>query len=105
MPSSIGMAIGPTRPPNHKMIKPSTPPKLSAVRAITMLTAMNVKTVNRPMNSSVLEAISRPPRQTAGRMSRVTTDEIALASEPVMAMVWANIPARTSPTRPAGSSS
>ena len=43
------------------------------------------------------------PRQTAGRMSRVTTEEMALASEAVIAMVWEKIPASTSPTRPAGS--
>src|SRR5699024_2029346 len=51
-PSSIGIAIGPTRAPNQAMSSPSTPPKLSAVSAMAIDRTINKNVVSRAMYSS-----------------------------------------------------
>ena len=103
MPRSIGIATGPTSAPNHVMMRPSTPPNESDVSAMAIDRTMNSTVETRPAMSSVRAASCPRPRRRAGMMSRTTTEEMALASDDVMAMVCENMPARTRPMRPAGS--
>ncbi len=70
--------------------------------ATTMLMVMKTTVQIRAMSSPVAGGRFLAPRTSAGMMSRVTTAETALASDDAMAIVWENIPARVSPTRPAG---
>ncbi|GAA4835593.1 hypothetical protein GCM10025787_14390 [Saccharopolyspora rosea] len=101
-PSIIGIEIGPISAPTQATTIPSTPPRPSAQNAITTLSATNPTVRTRPARSDAASPNPLARRQILGSTSRVTTAEIAVASEAAMAMVCEKTPTSTSPSRPGG---
>ena len=75
--SGIGIAIGPTSAPNHRMISPSTPPKLSAVSAMPIDRAMNSgrcgRVVGRCVARTTPAAPMMPPTKKRAEGGRLRT--------------------------------
>src|SRR5476651_355922 len=101
-PNSMGMEIGPTRPPNQMINSSSTPPKWLALMAISKVVRMNSSTVTRATSNDA-RPVANLRGNSLGRISRVTTAVMALESEEVMDNVWVNMATSTRPTSPCGS--
>ena len=80
-PKSIGIEIGPTSAANHVTISPITPPKEFAFTAIIMLIAVNINVVILAALRVLLVERLWNFFERIGRMSLVTTAEMAFASD------------------------
>src|SRR5699024_2717642 len=104
-PSTIGTEIRPINAPNHSIINPITPPNRSFWIPINKVKKVKTNVVIRAIRSDCLCVRSLNLSDIVGRISLVITAEIVFASEEVIDIVAENNPAKTRPTKPAGSNS